>query len=367
MKTTNTYEWVDNPTLAGISKFDPDILNDCLMHLKYEQSGNDSAFSLFDTKLSERILSGADSVGWALQGSLVTQAYSSAVDKILEEYEKGIETTYRGISCNRAISGVYIADIIQKSAIEELYSNTGIANFYILDQENSQFYLPKNIFFEQLTDDSNKVNEFNEAGLPDHSHRIDGMPNFNSMPRGDDRTGCVSYSTTGTSRKASETTPIYGKSNTVQPPSSSKLLYYKVGNHIVNDENIDIGNLILGQQNKADKDLSNVVPDKNFICSSTSWVFPNYNAGVVKNSNFIADHFGILICLYNSRGAGSNVSVNGKTVAWGGTAGNDGEQYGSSTTFLSPEDSVTYGGDMNGFSSRVFYPARGPISNLDNQ
>lgn len=32
---TNIYEWTDNPTVAGISLYDPDVLNDCLMHLKY--------------------------------------------------------------------------------------------------------------------------------------------------------------------------------------------------------------------------------------------------------------------------------------------------------------------------------------------
>ncbi len=32
---TNNYGWTDNPTVAGISSYDPDVLNDCLMHLKY--------------------------------------------------------------------------------------------------------------------------------------------------------------------------------------------------------------------------------------------------------------------------------------------------------------------------------------------
>ncbi len=32
----NNYIWTDNPTVSGISEYDPDILNDCLMHLKYD-------------------------------------------------------------------------------------------------------------------------------------------------------------------------------------------------------------------------------------------------------------------------------------------------------------------------------------------
>lgn len=35
---TNTYEWTDNPTVSGVSVYDPDVLNDCLMHLKYDVS-----------------------------------------------------------------------------------------------------------------------------------------------------------------------------------------------------------------------------------------------------------------------------------------------------------------------------------------
>lgn len=32
---TTNYDWVDDPTVAGVSAYDPDVLNECLMHLKY--------------------------------------------------------------------------------------------------------------------------------------------------------------------------------------------------------------------------------------------------------------------------------------------------------------------------------------------
>lgn len=31
----NPYTWTDNPTEAGVSNCDPDILNECLMYLKW--------------------------------------------------------------------------------------------------------------------------------------------------------------------------------------------------------------------------------------------------------------------------------------------------------------------------------------------
>lgn len=37
---TNTYDWTDNPTVSGVSVYDPDVLNDCLMHLKYNVSAD---------------------------------------------------------------------------------------------------------------------------------------------------------------------------------------------------------------------------------------------------------------------------------------------------------------------------------------
>lgn len=33
---TDQYLWTDNPTESGIARCDTDVLNDCLMHLKYE-------------------------------------------------------------------------------------------------------------------------------------------------------------------------------------------------------------------------------------------------------------------------------------------------------------------------------------------
>lgn len=36
MAEENLYKWTDNPTVSGVAKCDTDVLNDCLMHLKYE-------------------------------------------------------------------------------------------------------------------------------------------------------------------------------------------------------------------------------------------------------------------------------------------------------------------------------------------
>ena len=382
--------------------------------IPYTENGGDG-FSLFDTKLTDRILTGDEALGWALQGSLVTMTYPDAVNRIKEEYAQGTvgyikqnlplpeftsnttngitvsdsgghddayslingvstmyttgpwssywfnidydeqtyiktyslkadnsgeteypsawtlqannggdtdwvtldtqtaqtfkknqqktypvnsETSYRQyrivfsdgketsggngelsqisfdvdnilFEYKTAVNGHLIADISQKTAIDTLYSETGIADFYILDSTNNQFYLPRNKYFMQLTDSTTLLNNYNEPGLPNIEGSHGGLEGANFYTSGaftikdtTQRNGAG----TGTgdcyvSFDASLSNDIYGKSETVQPPSSNKLLYYKVGHTVTNSGSIDVANVLsdinLLETNKADKDLSN--------------------------------------------------------------------------------------------------------------
>lgn len=251
---SNKYNWTDNPTVSGVSICDTDILNDCLMHLKYDkQDGN--GFPLFTPMVFDHILTGDDAVGWALQGSVITNTYPEAVSKIQELYNEGVETEYRGISCKRSVDGRYIADIEQTEKIDRLFVETGIADFYIFDSTNQQFYLPKTKWFNQFTLNTDLVNQYNEPGLPN----ITGTANngaskgeFNLFSGALKAHGEAKPNISGNSPAdfygieldASISSPVYGKSETVQPPSSNKLLYYKVGNTITNEAEIDVSNLM---------------------------------------------------------------------------------------------------------------------------
>ena len=231
-----SYTWTDNPTVSGVSPCNTDVLNECLMHLKYNQPTGDG-FRLFDIKITDRKLIGEEAVGWVIQGGLVTMTYPDAVNQIIEEFDEGVTTTYRGISCVQSLTGHYIADISKKSAIDQLFSQTGIADFYILDKTNRQFYLPRNKWFMQLTTDDTKINQFNEAGLPNHQHSPIYLTGSNAdlgdpgecyMTNNGQQNG-VRTSTNSRTGNVSNNS-LYGKSSTVQPQSSNKLLYYKVGN-----------------------------------------------------------------------------------------------------------------------------------------
>ena len=275
--TNETYSWTDNPTVSGVSICDTDILNDCLMHLKYNHNPGDG-FNLFDTKISDHILQGNEALGWALQGSIVTNIYPDAVEKIKTLYEEGVETTYRDISCKRSIDGRYIADISKYTEIDQLFEQSGVADFYILDTENNQFYLPKTKWFNQYTLDTSLVNKFNEAGLPNitgSTRNIAGI--FNGASGALSMAYVDSCGIPGKEHaqfnlnfNAASSNPIYGKSSTVQPISSNKLLYYKVGSVIVNSDKalIDAQELLSDGLEELEQKISEGISGINSVSNS---------------------------------------------------------------------------------------------------
>lgn len=272
------YDWTDNPTESGASKCDTDVLNACLMHLKYSQEKGDG-FPLFTPMMFDKVLQGEEAVGWALQGTLVTMTYPDAVNKIIEEYTQGTSTAHRGIPCIKGINGHIIADIDKKDAVDTLYFDTGIADIYVLDSVNKQFYLPRNKYFTQLTNNTDKVNDFVVAGVPNitgwfgktqnigNYHSANGALQVASVEKMTDAASSGNSTAATYNFNASLSNSIYGKSGTVQPQASLKLLYYKVGNTVVNESLVDVGNVLSELQLKADVDLTNLTSSgKSAIC-----------------------------------------------------------------------------------------------------
>lgn len=244
---------------------------------------------LFTQITTDYVLSGDDAIGWAMQGSQVQRSvYPDAYDKISSLYSAGSSVTYRGITAKRTSDGRYIADISQQSAVNTLFNNTGVADFYLINTTTQSFYLPKTARFIQYTTSTNSVNQFNDNGLPSlqqtikattasngaHTHQRGSMDitgyirslaaqdnatdiggggaftSYRSGTYGGYGTGKknlidavnfqASKSWTGsTSSNGAHThtititntigNQIYGRSSVVQPAASLKLLYYRVG------------------------------------------------------------------------------------------------------------------------------------------
>ncbi len=248
-------------TLATRADVDLSNITEDAKKVIKENSGSD--FNLFDTKITDHILQDEEAVGWLLQGSLVTMVYPDAVNKIKELYEGGSDTTYRGIACKKSTDGRYIADIGVKDSVDSLFDTTGVADFYILDSVNNQFYLPRSKWFHQFTLDTSLVNQYNEVGLPNITGEVQRLV-FTSDQEAEEGALYAEYlKTQGISASAvygnlkqlgfdaSRSNPIYGSSDTVQPPSSNKLLYYKVGDVVKNVTSIDVAEVLNELQMKA--------------------------------------------------------------------------------------------------------------------
>lgn len=214
--------------------------------------GGGGTLQMFDTVLKDHILTFEESQGLALQGTYVYKdgvsgsryGYPDFYAKCLEEKETATatETTLGSniVTIYANANGHRFYDIADKTVIDEWYETYGIADFYGVDTENERIFLPRNKHFMQLTDDTSKVNNMVEAGLPN----ITGT--FHGGMRGvlgqgvfatyTDTSGGKGYewdfegNKTGIDFNASRSSAIYGKSDTVQPQASLKLLYYCVGN-----------------------------------------------------------------------------------------------------------------------------------------
>ena len=242
-------------------------------------SGSGSGFNLFDTKTSDHVLEGEEALGWALQGTYVSGVlYPDFYNECLTQKNLAVETEVtlgdNAITIFKHNNGHQFFNIADKTIVDAFFETFGIADFYGIDEENERVFLPRNKYFHQLTLNTDEVNNYVEAGLPDHTHAYTSSAGRNGSGSGYD----YWYgSATVQTEEASASNPIYGNSDTVQPPSSLKLLYYCVGNTVVNDADIDAGSLVAQMETKANIQLDNVLPSQEFKTMSASYAMPSDN------------------------------------------------------------------------------------------
>ena len=195
---------------------------------------------LFDFKWADHILNDiswvrADTFSWQ-DGNFYTALYNhlaaDANGKTPQtETISGVTITYY-----LADDGHKIVGPNEESNVVAIYNATGIAWYYILDETNTRFKLPRTKFgFTGMRD---SVGKYVAPGLPDHTHNVKYRQN--------DATGYHANGTyvphlwtsgytyrgdTPATKGASETNPIYGASTTVQPPATQMYLYFYAGNY----------------------------------------------------------------------------------------------------------------------------------------
>lgn len=299
-----------------------------------------SGFNLFDTKTTDHILKDNEATGWALQGTYVSKSlypdfYNACLVQKQTATEKEITLASSTLTMFVNSNGHQFFNISDKQIVDDFYNVFGIADFYGIDEENERIFLPRNKYFFQLTDDVSKVNEMIEAGLPNIEAffkgetmlgALTGAFTTSGVTQGDGGNSGAGVTPDSFKMDASLYNPIYGNSDTVQPPSSLKLLYYCVGNTVVNNSEINAGALVAEMEQKANTTLDNVMPTQEFKNQSMLWGIPDYeNAIVVKtgaNNNTNAFYYtapsnGLFSAKAISSGATratATITVNGNPV-----------------------------------------------------
>lgn len=252
----------------------------------------------------------ADTFSWH-NGDIYVTGYNT----LLKEYnnENCVVETENGVTYRRSPNGFKIASADQHDNIRYAYESDGIAWFYLLDTENGRFKLPRTEY--GFTGVRDKVGGDVEAGLPNITG--DASLNIKRSAAGssgavsiENATGCVTtgetsqmpyYTSGGTTSNAhpyvlgidaSLSNPIYGNSNTVQPPATQMYLYFYVGDYEREETEVNIGamtevvndlqaqvdslkaeiNTMLGRMDFANVEQFDVSGSNSYTCPSDGYV-----------------------------------------------------------------------------------------------
>ena len=205
--------------------------------------------------------------------------YSTAYNYLVSEYTEGTPKTDTITAPDgteytvsyKVNNGKKIVDVANITQVENLYNAIGSAWYYVLDQSNIQFKLPRSKNMESYTSDVGRLGLDISAGLPN----IEGTwgSAFEDANTSYSSTGAVtSVETSGFNMEipnnsapnyitrtfdASLSNPIYGNSDTVTPAHTEFYLYFKVANAVQNLQLLNAGEITSALTEKADKDFSN--------------------------------------------------------------------------------------------------------------
>lgn len=199
---------------------------------------NKSALYLFDFKWSDHQINQmewlrADTFTWH-DGTTYSDAYQHLVDdvdgKTLTSETIGSTT----VQFYLADDGHKICPSSEEANVGQIFLDTGVAWYYILDTTNNQFKLPRTE--HGIVGARGAVGDYVEPGLPNITGETGWLRSITA-------TGCFTEGATektvfnnngSTNNKstyldASRSSSIYGNSTTVQPPATQMYLYFYVG------------------------------------------------------------------------------------------------------------------------------------------
>ena len=290
-----------------------------------------NAHDLFDFKWTDHELTDqswlrADTFSWQ-DGTVYSDAYNHLV-----------ADNSGGTSASETIGSYTITYVVasdghkittDETTVSNIYSETGVAWYYVLDTANQRFKLPRTKFgFTGLRD---TVGKFIDAGLPN----IEGQHYEITSKTGEVKySGAFYQSGTGTQTfrahnsdsgqypiinfDASRWSSIYGNSTTVQPKATQMYLYFYVGQFSQSATEQTAGLNASLFNGKADIDLSNAVSNASASAKETivGWNSPDYTAGITVSTSsmpYTATSNGYVVCRWTAQ-SDRYLTINGQQV-----------------------------------------------------
>lgn len=301
----------------------------------------DEVFSLGEEKTYELDGSGFSNYTWKMYRILFHNGVEASSNGELGKISFNVQKVLEYVSYKRTPKGYKIANKLQESAISEMYINTGVAWYYILDTANTRFKLPRTKYgFVGLRD---SVGNYIPESLPNITGNVaatnweDGANNTGAFSTNDSKRASIanrdSYRATA-SFDASRSSSTYQDNAPVQQRATQMYLYFYVGQFSQSAIEQTAGLNAELFNGKLDLDLGNIPNTSKETV--VGWGIPDYTAGISRTSGtqYTADTNGYIMaqCFQNATSGGTFITciINGITIPFTPTA----TDYGRSQIYL---------------------------------
>lgn len=332
-------------------------------------------FKWSDHELNDQSWLKADTFSWQ-DGTVYSNAYSHLV----ADYSGGTSKTETigsyTISFVEATDGHRITT--DETAVANIYTESGVAWFYVLDTANQRFKLPRTKYgFSGIRD---TVGKYVAESLPNITSGTDWVNSTggtssaaqNTTPSND---GCFVGDSTGghgiggnvyaiywSRFDASNSSSVYQDNAPVQQRSTEMYLYFYVGefSQSATEQTAGLNSELFN--NKVDLNLNNMNPSQTVKETIVGWGIPDYSAGIditstlFNNKNYTAPTKGVLFNAMIPTNQ-TEIKINGNTIGTRqySTYGN----YIPTPYYLNNGDIFSVSGWTGSQGGAYFFPLKG--------
>ncbi len=222
--------------------------------------------------------------------------YSQAYNLLVEEYNNSVSTeqSESGITFKVTPRGFRIADATQEQAILNLYNTTGVAGYFILDQANTRFKLPRMKYLASvnskqvpITAGTKMTSLGNPLQFGQEGGTSTGWYNLVFKPVGTEvRAASLLNGETVTAIAVGKTNLVADLSNAVNPQTLDNMyLYFYIGEYTQTAVEQTAGLNVELFNGKVDLNFNNINPSQTAKNTIVGWGMPDYSAGVDITSN----------------------------------------------------------------------------------